>query len=151
MRNRPCGWPSGQPGEPRTTMREGGPRSRSGIFLQHHDHLDEAGKLLAEAVGRLDAAHPDAVCAEPLAGHPIRRFVRLRRHAGGAGRCFRSFVLERLPPGLIEELRVELEEGEFQIHVELHREPDEDELELMNKTFQHAQQQFRKRLNEGLY
>jgi tetratricopeptide (TPR) repeat protein len=123
-----------------------------GIFLQHHGRLDEAGRLLAEAIDRLEAAHPDAVCA--------RSHLQAVESGASCGcgdmqealaEAFRRFVLERLPAGLIKELRVEIDEGTFNVHVELASEPTEEEQELLTTTLQHAQQQFRTRLSKGPY
>jgi tetratricopeptide (TPR) repeat protein len=121
-----------------------------GIFLQHHGRPDEAKSLLADAIQRLDSAHPDALCA--------RSHLQAIESGAGCGcgdmqdalaDAFRQFVLQRIPEGLVKDIRVEIDEGQFDVHVEMAREPTPDERELLEKTFQHARQQFRKRFSEG--
>jgi tetratricopeptide (TPR) repeat protein len=121
-----------------------------GIFLQHHGRADEAESLLAGAIQHLDSAHPDALCA--------RSHLQAIESGSGCGcgdmrdalgDAFRQFVLQRIPQGLVKDVRVAIDEGQFDVHVEMAREPTPEEQELLDKTFQHAQEQFRRRLNEG--
>ena len=64
---------------------------------------------------------------------------------------FRQFVTSRLPADLLAELDVTIEDDEFQIKVELRREPTEDELERLNGVVQSAHAEFRRRIAEPRY
>jgi tetratricopeptide (TPR) repeat protein len=123
-----------------------------GLFLQHHERLAEARQTVEVGLTTLDVAHPDAVVGRSHLGAII---------AGSACGCgnlegtiasaFREFVLGRLPQDLLARLEVTIENKDFNIRVELRREPTEDELEQLNRTFEGARAEFRQRLMSAKY
>ncbi len=62
------------------------------------------------------------------------------------GDAFRQFVMGRLPTDLLAQLDVTIKDGDFQINVELRREPTEDELQHLNGVIQSAYAEFRRRI-----
>jgi tetratricopeptide (TPR) repeat protein len=118
-----------------------------GIFVQHNGRLDEARPLLADAVAALEPAHPDAVTA---------RSHLMAVQGGSACGCgdtrlaltqaYRQFVLSQLPPGMVEDFKVELEDNDFKIGVYLARQPTDEEMAQLERINRHALQQFRQRL-----
>lgn len=122
-----------------------------GIFLQHGERLDEARPHLEEAMQLLEPAHPDAIVGRSHLGAIVN---------GGSCGCgdtgkaladaFRAFVLPRLPDDLLEKLDVGFDdEGGLSLSVSLRRTPTDGEVEHMNRVFQHALAEFKKRLTEG--
>jgi hypothetical protein len=65
--------------------------------------------------------------------------------------AFRQFITSRLPLDLLAELDVTIESGDFQIKVELRREPTDDELERLNGVVQSAHAEFRRRIAKQRY
>lgn len=121
-----------------------------GIFLQHHGDLEHAEPLLVEAVDRLDSSHTDCLCARShLQAIQTNASCGCGDMGGAISAAFRSYVLKHLPEGVIDDLQVELVNGEFQVHVRMEREPNPDEMERVDRIIQQAQIEFRKRLAEG--
>jgi hypothetical protein len=52
--------------------------------------------------------------------------------------AFREFGITRLPADLLAELEVTIEDGDFQINVELRRDPEEAELERLDAVLRSA-------------
>ncbi|GAB3152786.1 hypothetical protein GCM10027290_44200 [Micromonospora sonneratiae] len=123
-----------------------------GLFLQHEGRLEDARAVLEEGLSALDPVHPDAIVGRSHLGAVM---------AGSTCGCgdlkttitdaFRQFVISRLPADLLADLAVTIEDGDFQIRVELRREPTEDELERLNGVVQSAHAEFRRRLTSPGY
>jgi hypothetical protein len=62
--------------------------------------------------------------------------------------AFREFVLAKLPPGLLTDLCVTVEDDDFKIDAQLSREPTQEELERLNGVMQSAYAEFRRRLSD---
>jgi hypothetical protein len=60
--------------------------------------------------------------------------------------AFREFVLARLPQDLLARFDVTIEDNNFNINLELRREPTKDELEQLNRIVNGATSEFRHRL-----
>ncbi|HZU97586.1 MAG TPA: tetratricopeptide repeat protein [Planctomycetota bacterium] len=117
-----------------------------GIFLQHQADLDEARRILDGGIRYLDAADPDAICAR---SH-IEAIVENRSCGCGdmgnaMGSTLREIVLEHAPPGLLENIRVEMKDGKPNVQVQLKREPKKDEIELLNRLIRHATEEVKRR------
>jgi tetratricopeptide (TPR) repeat protein len=117
-----------------------------GIFLQHQAELGEAQRLLDGGIRYLDAADPDAICAR---SH-IEAIVENRSCGCGdmgnaMGSTLREIVLERAPPGLLENIRIEMVDGKPNVQVQLKREPKKDEIDLLNRLIRHATEEVRRK------
>ncbi|AQZ69962.1 Gll2226 protein [[Actinomadura] parvosata subsp. kistnae] len=118
-----------------------------GLFLQHEERLDEARELVEAGLTTLDVAHPEAIQGRGHLGA-----IMAGRSCGcgdtreAIAQAFREFVIGRLPHDLLAELEVTLDGGDFQIGVQLVREPTEDELKQLNAVFESATAEFRGRL-----
>lgn len=120
-----------------------------GIYLQHEGNLAQAEPLLVQAIQQLDAAHPDCLCARS-------HLQAIRENAscgcgdmsGALAEAFRAFVLDRMPAGLLEDFNVTLEDNDFQVQVDLAREPSQEELDLIQRIVRQAEIEFRKRISE---
>jgi hypothetical protein len=62
--------------------------------------------------------------------------------------AFREFVLAKLPPDLLADLSVTLEDDDFKVDAQLSREPTEEELERLNGVMQSAHAEFRRRISD---
>lgn len=120
-----------------------------GIYLQHEGRLTDAQAVLEEGLSVLDVAHPDAMVGRSHLAAVVDG------HTCGCGDlketvedAFRQFVTSRLPVDLLTDLDVTIEDGDFQIKVELRRKPTEDELERLNGVVQSAYAEFRRRIAE---
>jgi tetratricopeptide (TPR) repeat protein len=123
-----------------------------GLFLQHEGRLPEARTVLEEGLAVLDAVHPDAIIGRSHLGAVMDgRNCGCGDVQGTIADAFREFVITRLPADLLAQLDVAIADGDFQINVELRREPTEAELERLNGVFQSAQAEFRRRLSEPRY
>jgi hypothetical protein len=119
-----------------------------GLFFQHGGRLGEAKPFIERGLEHLDAAHPDAVCG--------RSHLQAILSGGSCGcgdtpaaiaDAFRDFVLGRLPPGLLKDLKVTLKDTmDFDVKVELNREPTEPEIEQLDRVINHSLEEFRRRL-----
>lgn len=117
-----------------------------GIFLQHQQRLPEARAALEEGLSVLAPAHPDAIIGQShLAAVAAGRTCGCGDLEGALVDAFRRFVLGRLPADLLADLDVTIEDGDFQIRVELRREPTEEEIERLNGAIQSAHAEFRQR------
>jgi tetratricopeptide (TPR) repeat protein len=118
-----------------------------GIFLQHDGRLDEARPFLDAAVCDMDPAHPDAVCARS------HRDAIVRGGSCGCGdtgeafvAAFKQFVMDRLPEGMVKELKVEMDEKSgLSIGLEVNRELADEEAQHLNRVLSHATEEFRSR------
>jgi hypothetical protein len=123
-----------------------------GLFLQHQGRLTEARAVLEKGLSVLDPVHPDAIVGRSHLGA-----VADGRTCGCGDLeltivdAFRQFVIGRLPVDLLADLDVTIEGGNFQIKVELRREPTEDEIERLNGVIQSAHAEFRRRIAEPRY
>ena len=123
-----------------------------GLFLQHEGRLAEAQATLDEALSILDPAHPDTMIGRSHLGAVLAgRTCGCGDLEDTVADAFRQFVLSKLPPGLLTELDVALQDGDFQIKVELRREPTEEELERLNGVMRSAYAEFRRRIAEPRY
>jgi tetratricopeptide (TPR) repeat protein len=123
-----------------------------GLFFQHEGRLTDARAVLTEGLSALDPAHPDAIVGRSHLG------AVLDGHTCGCGNlkgtiedAFREFVTSRLSADLLADLGVTIEDDDFQIKVELRREPTEEEIERLNGVVQSAYAEFRRRLVEPRY
>ncbi|MCF6475181.1 tetratricopeptide repeat protein [Nonomuraea sp. MG754425] len=121
-----------------------------GLLLQHEERLTEAREMVEAGLSTLDVAHPDAIQGRGHLG------AIAEGHSCGCGdvrgalaAAFREFVIGRLPRDLLAELDVTLDDDDFQIRVQLGREPSEEELEHLNRIVQSATAEFRGRLSAG--
>ncbi len=123
-----------------------------GLFLQHEGRLPEARTVLGEGLAVLDPVHPDAIVGRSHLGAVVDgRTCGCGDLQGTIADAFREFVLARLPADLLARLDVTIADDNFQVGVELRREPTEAELERLNGVFQSAQAEFRRRLSEPRY
>lgn len=123
-----------------------------GLFLQHEGRLPEARTVLEEGLAVLDPAHPDSIIGRSHLGAVLDgRTCGCGDLQGTIAEAFREFVITRLPSDLLARLDVAIVDGNFQINVELRREPTEAELERLDGVFQSAQAEFRRRLSEPHY
>ena len=119
-----------------------------GLFFQHGGRLGEAKPFIERGLEHLNPAHPDAVCG--------RSHLQAILSGGSCGcgdtpaaiaDAFRDFVLGRLSPDLLKDLKVTLKDSmDFDVKVELNREPTEQELEQLNRVINHSLEEFRRRL-----
>lgn len=118
-----------------------------GIFLQHQSKLEEAECLLRDAITLVDSAHPHA-----LMGRSHLQAIETGSKCGcgdmshAAAEAFCDYFREQLPEDLLEDVHVEIDEGELKIQVQLIREPTREELALLSRIQRHAQHQFQERL-----
>ncbi|WP_433089464.1 tetratricopeptide repeat protein [Dactylosporangium sp. CA-052675] len=118
-----------------------------GLFLQHRNRLGEARTVIEEGLAVLDPVHPDALVGRSHLGAVLEgRTCGCGDMPGTVAEAFRAFVLSKLPPDLLEDLRVRVEDGDFKIEVNLRREPSPAELERLNGVVQSAYAEFRRRL-----
>jgi tetratricopeptide (TPR) repeat protein len=124
-----------------------------GLFLQHHERFDEARPVVEEGLAVLDPADSDAVM-----GHSHLNAIVARRSCGcgdaaemqdAIAESFRRFVLGRLPGDLLDHLDVTIADGDFNLEVQLRREPAPEELEHLNRVMQSALAEFRHRLTRA--
>ncbi len=120
-----------------------------GIFQQHRQRLDEARPLLTTALQNIDPAHSDAVIARShLQALESGQTCGCDKQAEGIAAAFREFVLQRLPPDLLRQFGVRLENNDFKVEVHLNREPKEEEVEHLNRVITHALSEFRNKLRQ---
>ncbi|BCJ75764.1 hypothetical protein CS0771_53080 [Catellatospora sp. IY07-71] len=118
-----------------------------GCFLQHAGRLAEARTVLEQGLSELDGVHPDAIMGRShLTALTDGRTCGCDDLESTVTEAFREFVLGRLPAGLLAELDVAIEDGDFQIKIGLQREPTEDELQRLNGVVQSALAEFRRRI-----
>jgi tetratricopeptide (TPR) repeat protein len=118
-----------------------------GIFFQHHERLQEARPLLSTALQHIDPAHADAVVARShLQALESGKSCGCDHQGQALADAFREFVLGRLPQDLLERFEVRLQDNDFKIEVQLNREPEQEELEHLNRVINHALGEFRKKL-----
>lgn len=123
-----------------------------GLFLQHEGRLPQARAVLEEGLAVLDPVHPDAIIGRSHLGAVMDgRTCGCGDLQGTIADAFRDFVLTRLPTDLLAHLDVAITDGDFQINVELRREPTQAELERLNNVFESAQAEFRRRLSDPRY
>ena len=119
-----------------------------GLFLQHEGRLPEARAVLEEGLAVLDPVHPDAIIGRSHLGAVLEgRTCGCGNLQDTMAEAFREFVLTRLPADLLARLDVAIVDNDFQINVELRREPTEGELERLNSVFQSALAEFRRRIS----
>ncbi len=116
-----------------------------GIFYQHRERLEEAKEMLSKAIEGLDPGHIDSITAR---GHLSAIETGDSCGCGAQGEAlataFRDFVLSRLPEDLLEALDVKLnDDGNFDMAVQLKRDPSEVELDHLNRVINHAITQFK--------
>ena len=106
--------------------------------------------MLTAALADIDPAHPDAVCARS----------HLDAVASGSGcgcgdrgkalaQACREFIVAHVPANLLSDVTVELKDDDFQIGVQLDHEPNEEQLEQIERVIRHGMEEFRKRLRQG--
>lgn len=123
-----------------------------GIFLQHQGRLTDARTSLEEGLSILDVADPDALFGRSHLGAVMDgRTCGCGDMRTTIAEAFRSFVAERLPGDLLAKLDVAIKDDDFDISVELRREPTQDELERLNGVIQSAHAEFRRRVKESRY
>ncbi|MEU2612214.1 tetratricopeptide repeat protein [Micromonospora sp. NPDC007271] len=123
-----------------------------GLFLQHEGRLTDARAVLEEGLSVLDPVHPDAMVGRSHLGAVMDgRTCGCGDMQGTIEEAFRQFVTSKLPVDLLAGLDVTIEDGDFQIKVELRREPTEDEIERLNGILQSAHAEFRRRIAEPRY
>jgi tetratricopeptide (TPR) repeat protein len=122
-----------------------------GIFLQHQGEPAEAQRLLEEAAAVLPPA-------EPMLLYARAHLEALKR--GGACDCARhmpgaiadsvkALVLRQLPPGLVGDLRVELQaDAKPNVSVFLARQPTAEERQLLAQVIEHAVLEIQKRIRD---
>jgi tetratricopeptide (TPR) repeat protein len=121
-----------------------------GIFLQHEDRLNDARAALEEGLSVLDVAHPDAIVGRSHLGAVMDgRTCGCGDLKATMAEAFRSFVAARLPADLLSNVEVTIEDGDFQVQVELRRKPTPDEIERLNGVMRSAQAEFRRRITTG--
>jgi hypothetical protein len=119
-----------------------------GLNLQHAGELSRARALLEDAIGDLNPAEPEAICARSHLGAIVN---------GGACGCgdlsiafadaLRELVEREVGSGLIADLRCPNGDGS-QLEIRLARQPAEGEVERLNRVVQHALATLRKRIGE---
>lgn len=120
-----------------------------GLFLQHRERLDEARQVLQEGLAVMDPAHQIAIIGRSHLGA-----IEQGRSCGcGAledtiGAAFRDFLLPKLPAGLLADLDVTVQDGEFKVGVHLAREPAPGEIEQLDRVLRSATAEFRSRLGQ---
>jgi tetratricopeptide (TPR) repeat protein len=118
-----------------------------GLFLQHEERLEEARSIVSDALAGMDPAHPDAVVGRShLGAIEEGRSCGCGDMGGAIAEAFRRFVLHQLPEGLLSRFDVAVEDGDFKIQVELSREPEQEELERLDRVIQAGYADFRRRL-----
>lgn len=123
-----------------------------GLFLQHEGRLAEACGVLEEGLSVLDPVHPDAMVGRShLGAARDGRTCGCGDLQGTMEEAFREFVTSKLPGDLLADLDVAIEDGDFQIKVELRREPTEAEIERLNGVIRSAHAEFRRRIAEPRY
>jgi tetratricopeptide (TPR) repeat protein len=119
-----------------------------GLLLQHEGRLPEARTVLEEGLAVMDPVHPDAIIGRSHLGAVMDgRTCGCGDLPDTIADAFREFVVTRLPADLLARLDVAIADDDFQINVELRREPTEAELERLNGVFQSAHAEFRRRLS----
>lgn len=117
-----------------------------GLFLQHGGDVEPARRSLERALGLMDPAHPDALCARShLEAIEAGSSCGCGDMGGALASAFREYVLARLPEGLVRDLKVDLREGDFALEVEMDREPTKEESETFERVVRHALEAFRRR------
>ncbi|MEU7866588.1 tetratricopeptide repeat protein [Dactylosporangium sp. NPDC049140] len=118
-----------------------------GLFLQHQNRLPEARTVIEEGLAVLDPVHPDAMIGRSHLGAVLEgRTCGCGDMRATLADAFREFVLSKLPPDLLADLRVRVADGDFKIDVELNREPAPQELDHLNRVVSAAYAEFRRRL-----
>jgi tetratricopeptide (TPR) repeat protein len=120
-----------------------------GIFMQHGGQLEGARAILTEALKGIDPAHPDAIAARSHLG-AVESGSSCG--CGDQGRAVadacREFILARVPPGLLADLKVEAKEDDLQVQVHLDHEPTPEEMEQLERVLRHGVEAFRHKLRE---
>lgn len=122
-----------------------------GIFLQHCGHLDEAQAILSAGLEGIDPAHPDALAARShLGAAKAGQSCGCGDQGQAVADACREFILARVPPGLLADLKVEARDADLHVQVYLDREPAGDEAEQLERVVRHAVEAFRRKLHEAL-
>jgi tetratricopeptide (TPR) repeat protein len=118
-----------------------------GIYLQHSGRLSDARPLLSTALPLLDPTHPDALtCNSHLQTIDTNGSCGCGDMSAVLADAFREFVMSRLPAGLLKQLDVKMEEGDFTVGVHLARQATEEELQHLNRVTHHALEEFRRKI-----
>ena len=105
--------------------------------------------LLTAALGKINPAHSDAVIGRAhLQALEAGQSCGCDNQPEALAEAFREFVLSRLPADLLERFEVRIEEGDFKMDVHLKREPEEEELDHLNRVINHALTEFRQKVRE---
>lgn len=120
-----------------------------GLFLQHENRLVEARPVIEEGLSVLEPVHPEAMIGRSHLSAVIDgRTCGCHNMNNTIENAFREFALAKLPPDLLADLSVTLEDDDFKIDVQLRREPTEEELERLNGVMQSASAEFRRRISD---
>ncbi|HYT89096.1 MAG TPA: tetratricopeptide repeat protein [Gemmataceae bacterium] len=120
-----------------------------GIFLQHGGQLDGAKAILAEALKGIDPAHPDAIAARShLGAVESGSSCGCGDQGKAVADACREFILARVPPGLLTELKVEAKDDNLQVQVQLDHEPSPEEMEQLERVLRHGVEAFRRKLRQ---
>ena len=122
-----------------------------GIFLQHNGDLHHAESLLVDAINRLDPSHPDCICARShLQAIRTDSSCDCGDIQNAFSKAFHSYVLDRIPEGLIEDLQIQWQDGKLQVNIYKQQKPTPDQIERLDRILQQARIEFKKQLAEGI-
>ncbi len=120
-----------------------------GIFLQHGGDLETAKGILTEALQGINPGHPDAITAR---SHLDAVLSGSSCGCGDQGKAVadacREYILARVPPGVLSDLKVGIENNDLQVQVFLDHEPAPEELEQLQRVLHHGVEAFRRNLRQ---
>jgi tetratricopeptide (TPR) repeat protein len=118
-----------------------------GIFLMHQGRAAEVPRLLEAALRRLDAAHPDAVCARlHLNAHDAGQPCSCGDTREALAEQLRLYILSQLPKGFLEKLELTIEDDDVKVGVHLARQPTPDEVQRLQILVNQAIHTFKKQI-----
>ena len=120
-----------------------------GIFLQHQGQLEDAGNYLSEALKLLDPSHPDSVCGRShLTALETNQSCGCGDISGALCEAFRQHLLQAIPEGFVSDVDVEIGDEGFEVSLGYARDLNDEESDLLQRTLQQSQIDFRKRLKD---
>jgi tetratricopeptide (TPR) repeat protein len=111
-----------------------------GIFVQHGGELEQARRLLEEALALLPPSHADTLYARShLTAIVEQRSCGCGDMSGAISQALEAMVKDQLPEGLLAHISLRIDEnGKPDVRVELARQPDERELERLQQVVHRA-------------
>lgn len=120
-----------------------------GIFVQHQGNLEEAKKFLERALPLLPPSEPDSLCGRShLQAIEDNASCGCGDMSGALCQAYRVTLLKAIPEGMVNDVRVELGDEGFKVHIDFLRDLTDEEGDQLHRILKQCHVDFQKQIQE---